>query len=160
MTGRIFVDARRFVVKNPRKRPGGPVSPEENRILTLINIDARRYYVYICRAYSGDQMRNTQYLKIFKALADQTRLNIVSMLSCREMCACELLEKLSISQPTLSHHMKILIASGLIKSRKNATWVYYSIDRATIKKTMNFIDQLTNAKTDHGNQQITKVCSK
>ncbi|MDZ7797978.1 MAG: metalloregulator ArsR/SmtB family transcription factor [Candidatus Marinimicrobia bacterium] len=105
-------------------------------------------------------MKNTQYLKIFKALADQTRLNIVSMLSIGKCVPANCLKNCRSSQPTLSHHMKILIASGLIKSRKNATWVYYSIDQSTIKKTMNFIDQLTNAKTDHGNQQITKVCSK
>ena len=53
----------------------------------------------------------TQYQKNagwFKALADPTRLEIVDMLSCGELCACKILERFQITQPTLSHHMKIL----------------------------------------------------
>ena len=50
------------------------------------------------------------YVPAMKALSDETRLKIIDMLSCGEMCACEILEELSISQPTLSYHMKIFEA--------------------------------------------------
>ena len=102
-------------------------------------------------------MKNIHYLKIFKALADQTRLNIVSMLSHREMCACELLEKLSISQPTLSHHMKILIASELVISRKNATWVYYSINKPAMQKMRELFAQLQET-ADQSDDHKNDVC--
>ena len=60
----------------------------------------------------------SQNTAFFKALADTNRLMIVDMLSCGEMCACEILEKFNITQPTLSHHMKILCDCGLVSGRK------------------------------------------
>ena len=55
-----------------------------------------------------------EYVPAFKAISDETRLRIIDMLSCGEMCACDILEGLSISQSTLSYHMKILADSGLV----------------------------------------------
>ena len=63
-------------------------------------------------------MNNNDFILVFKALGDSTRLEIVQMLAGGEMCACKILEKFEISQPTLSHHMKILCESGLVKARK------------------------------------------
>ncbi|MBC2723344.1 MAG: winged helix-turn-helix transcriptional regulator, partial [Desulfosporosinus sp.] len=54
------------------------------------------------------------YVSLFKAIADQTRLNIVELLSSGEMCACQLLDNFEITQPTLSYHMKILCDSGIV----------------------------------------------
>jgi len=65
---------------------------------------------------------------IFKALSDTNRLKIVQMLADGEKCACKLLEAFQITQPTLSHHMKILCESGLVKVRKEGKWAHYSID--------------------------------
>ena len=62
-----------------------------------------------------------------KALADENRLAIMLALQHGEKCACVLLEELNISQPTLSHHMKILCDSDLVESRKEGKWMYYSI---------------------------------
>jgi ArsR family transcriptional regulator, arsenate/arsenite/antimonite-responsive transcriptional repressor len=62
----------------------------------------------------------------FKALSDQNRLDILSMLKDGEICACEILEKLNITQPTLSHHMKILLGVNLVCARKDGKWVHYS----------------------------------
>ncbi|MEL7598455.1 MAG: metalloregulator ArsR/SmtB family transcription factor, partial [Clostridiaceae bacterium] len=56
--------------------------------------------------------------KIFKAVSDSNRLKIIDMLSCGEKCACDILENFEFTQPTLSHHMKVLIECGLVKSRK------------------------------------------
>ena len=56
--------------------------------------------------------------KLFKALGDENRLRILSMLQSGERCACVLLEYIHLSQPTLSHHMKILCEAGLVTGRK------------------------------------------
>jgi len=79
----------------------------------------------------------------FRALSDRTRLEILSLLNDGEKCACKLLEKLSISQPTLSHHMKILCDSGLVKSRNEGKWVHYSIDPAGFALAQQFLGQLS-----------------
>lgn len=64
---------------------------------------------------------------LLKALADENRLAILKLLQGGEMCACKLLETLKISQPTLSHHMKILCASGIVDYRKEGKWMHYFI---------------------------------
>lgn len=65
-----------------------------------------------------------------KALADENRLAILLALQQGEKCACVLLEELSISQPTLSHHMKLLCDSGLVAARKEGKWMHYGISPA------------------------------
>ena len=65
--------------------------------------------------------------KIFKALADAIRLRILSLLSSREMCVCEVMVALGLTQPTASHHLRILENVGLVKDRKEGKWVFYSI---------------------------------
>lgn len=62
-----------------------------------------------------------------KALADENRLAIMLALQHGEQCACVLLEELNITQPTLSHHMKLLCDSDLVIGRKEGKWMYYSI---------------------------------
>ena len=59
---------------------------------------------------------HADYVPAIKALSDETRLRIIDMLSCGEMCACEILKQFSISQSTLSYHMKILTESGLVNA--------------------------------------------
>ena len=65
--------------------------------------------------------------KVFKALADSTRLRILGLLSSREMCVCEVMVALDLTQPTASHHLRILENVGLVKDRKEGKWVFYSI---------------------------------
>lgn len=86
--------------------------------------------------------------ELFKILSDSNRLKIIDMLSCGEMCACKILEKFDITQPTLSHHMKVLIDSGLVESRKESNWVYYKLKKETFKKLIDFIQLITNNKND------------
>ena len=66
--------------------------------------------------------------KVFKALCDENRLYILSLLESGEKCGSKLLEVLHIGQPTLSHHMKILCDAGVVNGRKDGKWVYYSIN--------------------------------
>jgi len=65
--------------------------------------------------------------RFFKALADETRLRILRLLEVREMCVCEVMVALGLTQPTASHHLGILENAGLVKDRKEGKWVFYSI---------------------------------
>ncbi|QSX09403.1 winged helix-turn-helix transcriptional regulator [Alkalibacter rhizosphaerae] len=66
--------------------------------------------------------------KILKGLSDPHRIKIVEILSCGERCACEILPHFTFTQPTLSHHMKVLMDCGLVNVRKEGTWSHYSLN--------------------------------
>lgn len=70
--------------------------------------------------------------KILKAVAEPKRLKIVDMLSCGELCACKILEAFHITQPTLSHDMKLLVDAGLVKDRREGKNIYYSLNQENI----------------------------
>lgn len=72
-------------------------------------------------------MNDRETVKLCKALADENRLKILRLLKNGELCACHLLEDLQITQPTLSHHMKLLCDCGLVDYRKEGKWMHYSI---------------------------------
>jgi len=76
-----------------------------------------------------------RHCRVFKALADTTRLRILKLLDVREMCVCEVMIALDLTQPTASHHLKILENAGLVKSRKEGKWVYYSLKYPETIKT-------------------------
>jgi len=82
---------------------------------------------------------------MFKAFGDESRLRIIDLIRASdEICGCVLLEDLSISQPTLSHHMKILIESGLVTSRKDGKRTMYSLSRESIQKPITVLEDLLN----------------
>jgi ArsR family transcriptional regulator len=66
--------------------------------------------------------------KVMKALSDPHRLKIVDILSCGERCACDILPHFTFTQPTLSHHMRILMDCGLVDVRKEGTWSHYTLN--------------------------------
>lgn len=78
--------------------------------------------------------------KIFKAFCDENRLCILSLLKTGEKCACDLLEELQISQPTLSHHMKILSEAGIVIGRREKKWIHYSINVANVELARNLLE--------------------
>ncbi|MCL2814329.1 MAG: metalloregulator ArsR/SmtB family transcription factor [Oscillospiraceae bacterium] len=82
--------------------------------------------------------------RVFKAFCDENRLVILEMLRSGEKCACVLLEKLNIVQSTLSHHMKILVDSGIVSARNEGKWTYYSISREGIIIAKNLLIKLTS----------------
>ena len=84
-----------------------------------------------------------EYARIFKALSDENRLMILDMLKNGETCACFLLEDLSISQPTLSHHMGVLREAGIVSGRKEGKWTHYSIDLKGCKKVVELLHDFT-----------------
>jgi ArsR family transcriptional regulator, arsenate/arsenite/antimonite-responsive transcriptional repressor len=64
----------------------------------------------------------------FKALADPTRVAIVNQLSAAdEVCVCNLVDAFELSQPTISHHLKVLREAGLVESARRGTWAYYRL---------------------------------
>jgi ArsR family transcriptional regulator len=85
---------------------------------------------------------------ISKAFTDMNRLMIIEMLSCGELCGCKLLEKLGITQPTLSHHMKILCDCGLVSGRKEGKWVYYTLNTNVVDDYISFIRNITIKSDD------------
>lgn len=87
-----------------------------------------------------------EYVSLFKAIADQTRLNIVDLLSCGEMCGCQLLDHFKITQPTLSYHMRILCDSGIINGRRDGAWMYYSINGDVIETISEFLAEIKSNK--------------
>jgi len=74
-------------------------------------------------------MRITEKEKLFKALGDRNRLAIMDLIKEKEMSAGRILAEIKMGQSTLSHHMKILCDSGIVNSRKDSRWVYYSINK-------------------------------
>ena len=77
---------------------------------------------------SADQA--TELARLLKALADPTRLRLVSMVAAHaggEACVCELTEPLGLTQPTISHHLKILVAAGIFTREKRGVWAYYAL---------------------------------
>jgi len=74
--------------------------------------------------------------RLFKALADKTRLKILMLLDIREMCVCEIMVALDLTQPTASHHLGILETVGLVKDKREGKWVFYSLKNKRIMKLM------------------------
>lgn len=76
---------------------------------------------------------------VLKALSDETRLRILNILYEKELCVCDIMETLQISQAKASRHLIYMKNAGLLKDRKSAQWVYYSI---VSEEGMKFIDSL------------------
>lgn len=85
---------------------------------------------------------------LFRALADETRLKIIDMLSCGELCACDILKSFHITQPTLSYHMKILTACGIVNASRQGTWMHYTLNHETVRKISEYWSRSTSAKED------------
>lgn len=87
-------------------------------------------------------MKEADVALICKALSDSNRIKIVNALSGGEKCACELLEEFEITQPTLSHHMKVLCGCGLVKVRRKGKWAHYSLDPETLLSFCRYMNHL------------------
>lgn len=99
------------------------------------------YIVYIISYIRSDYMKSNyeENSKVIKALSDPSRLQIIDMLSCGELCACDILEHFGFTQPTLSHHMKVLMECSLVYCRKEGLWSYYSLNLVNCNKLISFL---------------------
>lgn len=107
-------------------------------------------------------MDATSLVKIMKGLSDSNRLKIVDLLSCGERCACEMLPHFSFTQPTLSHHMKVLLDCGLVRERKEGKWHHYTLIQSAWQELLSFMQQLGEYKEecicmDKGCVRVSKI---
>ena len=72
--------------------------------------------------------------QIFKALSDETRLQILSLMKVGEICVCDIVATLNMTQPNISFHLNMLKEAGLIKDRKDGRWVHYSLNDSDMFK--------------------------
>ncbi|MBQ7159433.1 MAG: winged helix-turn-helix transcriptional regulator [Treponema sp.] len=91
-------------------------------------------------------MTEQEIAKICKALGDENRVKIIKMLTSGELCACKILDALSVTQPTLSHHMKILSEAGLVSVRREGKWSYYAIQCDSFSAFKSVIGDISCAK--------------
>ncbi|MCL2555461.1 MAG: metalloregulator ArsR/SmtB family transcription factor [Firmicutes bacterium] len=89
------------------------------------------------------QYGHGEYAIIFKAMGDETRLKILSMLTRGQTCACKILEAFNFTQPTLSYHMRQLTDSGLVEAEKRGKWVHYSICKERVDLIAEFINAVS-----------------
>ena len=69
-----------------------------------------------------------EFLKPFRALSDETRLRMLNILTQQECCVCEVMQALNVSQTRASRNLKILEEAGFLKSRREGTWIHYSLN--------------------------------
>ena len=84
------------------------------------------------------------YLQLFKALGDATRLEILGMLADTdsELCVCDIESRFDLSQPTVSHHLRLLREAGLIDGERRGTWVFYKLNPKTLAQLPTFVQLL------------------
>lgn len=88
-------------------------------------------------------MNIEEFALISKALSDINRVKIIKILSKETKCACHILEELQITQPTLSHHMKVLADCNLVNSWKDGKWNYYSINFERFMEFKKYIFEIS-----------------
>jgi ArsR family transcriptional regulator, arsenate/arsenite/antimonite-responsive transcriptional repressor len=81
--------------------------------------------------------------RVFKALADPVRVRLLSLIGSRaggEACVCELAGEFDVSNPTLSHHLKVLREAGLVTAERRASWVFYRVVRESLTGLSQLLD--------------------
>jgi ArsR family transcriptional regulator len=96
-------------------------------------------------------------VKAAKALSDETRLRILSLLLVRECCVCEVMQVLNVSQTRASRNLNLLYDAGFLKVRREGLWAYYSIDRASLKEYLShLLDAVELGLTDNGTASLDR----
>jgi len=85
-----------------------------------------------------DETTYRELEEIFSALGDATRLKMLKLIADEELCSCEVMAALELTQPTTSHHLGILERAGLLTSKRNGKWVFYKIANSRVH---NLIDK-------------------
>ena len=103
-------------------------------------------------------MEHKKIALMFKAFCDENRVQILESLKDGEKCACRLLDEMQITQPTLSHHMKILCDAEIVVGRKEGKWVHYSIDEAGAERAQMLLkQQLTMEKSNEQTEKYGNI---
>jgi len=89
---------------------------------------------------------NKDYASLFKALSDDNRLTILKLLIQGETCGCTLIDKLPITQPTLSYHLRILTDAGITQAYKEGTWVKHHVNHEKIDELIQYLIDMKNGE--------------
>lgn len=93
-----------------------------------------------------DEVATAELAATLKVLADPVRLRLLDLLATSpggEVCACDLVAPLARSQPTISHHLKVLRAAGLVRAERRGTWIWYSVHRETVEAALHALQRAT-----------------
>jgi ArsR family transcriptional regulator len=106
-------------------------------VSTLVNIDEHGYHWRVIRHADPDA-------RLLHALADPMRLAIVRQLAVEhETCACDLTVGIDRSQPTVSHHLRVLREAGVVSAERRGTWIYYALEPAAVERLGRLARELT-----------------
>ena len=100
-----------------------------------------------------------EYLKIFKALGDKTRLRIVMMLKVKPMCVCEIREIIGSSMSTISNHLKILKEAGIINFQKEDRYINYELNNTNeiVNKVLVLLDDFNDEEIQFDKQKTIET---
>jgi ArsR family transcriptional regulator len=84
-----------------------------------------------------DALEIKRLQRVFFGYADKTRLMILELLADEELCSCEIMAALGLTEPTTSHHLGILERAGLVASRRDGKWVFYQLASANAKALLS-----------------------
>jgi len=89
-------------------------------------------------------------LAVFKALADGTRFDVYRLIAAQEapICACDIVDRFDVSQPTIAHHLKVLKDARLITSTRQGIWAYYAVNPACVDVLRHVVDDLAATRRD------------
>lgn len=92
----------------------------------------------------GQEADIAGFLELCKALGDETRLAILAQLAACEgaQCACDIEGCFELSQPTISHHLKVLRKAGLVRGERRGTWIYYAIEKGALARLKELVAHL------------------
>ena len=94
--------------------------------------------IFCCPPLLGGRVTETEAASaavLFRVLGEPARLQLLSLIAAQpsgEVCACELVESLGLSQPTVSHHLKVMYEAGLLSKERRGTWIYYRIVKSQL----------------------------
>lgn len=86
--------------------------------------------------------RTERAVELFHALSDETRLQIIELLSKGERCVCDLTDTLDAAQSRLSFHLRVLRDAGIVRDRKDGRWVHYELNRDAFEEAESLIEEL------------------
>lgn len=115
------------------------------RYVSLIAVPSRVNVDACCSTLTGGALDDEQAERLallFKALADPTRVKLISLITATkagEACICDLTEPVGLSQPTVSHHMRLLAEAGLVTREQRGKWAYYRVDSDALRTVANAI---------------------
>src|SRR5215207_8737564 len=106
--------------------------------------DARPACCTVCEIDTTPSVEREEIVGLFKALADPTRYEIFRLIASQSdaICVCHITDRFNVSQPTISHHLKILREAGLLTVSRLGTWAYYAVDARGVERLQGALGQV------------------